>query len=188
VATWLAVDLESPVALLTHPQGAAPAMQSDSRARRYIRLTLAPALASVLGAAACAGGETPAPTPGAPVQALPQDPAAAPDGRPPVAVAPESLPVGLLDTLRREAANAADADPAEVRVVSVDAVTWPDSSLGCGRADESALQVLTPGYAVVVEVRGAQFTLHTDRRGAVRLCPPGIAAVPAPPPGAPLDR
>jgi hypothetical protein len=122
------------------------------------------------------------------VQALPQDPGAAPGDLSPVAVAPASLPVGLLDALRREAASAADADPAEVRVVSVDAVTWPDSSLGCGRADESALQVLTPGYAVVVEVRGAQFTFHTDRRGAVRLCPPGIAAAPTPPPGAPLDR
>jgi len=163
-------------------------MQPVSRARRYVRLVLAPALASVLGAAACAGDETPAPTPGAPVQALPRDPGAAPDGRLPVAVSPASLPASLLEALRSEAAKAAGADPADVRVVSVDAVTWPDSSLGCGRADESALQVLTPGYVVVVEVRGAQFTFHTDRRGAVRLCPPGIAAAPPPPAGAPLDR
>jgi hypothetical protein len=171
-----------------HFHGADPAMQPASRARRYVRLVLAPALASVLGAAACAGDETPAPTPGAPVQALPQDPGAAAGDLSQVAVSPASLPASLLEALRRVAANAADADPAEVRVVSVDAVTWPDSSLGCGRADESALQVLTPGYAVVIEVRGARFTFHTDRRGAVRLCPPGIAAVPTPPPGAPLDR
>lgn len=153
-----------------------------------MRWALLPLFLGALGTTACAGDEPPAAVPGAPVQALPQDPATAPGGPPSVAVPPASLPPGLLDALRRDAANAADADPAEVRVVSVDAVTWPDSSLGCGRADESALQVLTPGYVVVVEVRGAQFTFHTDRRGAVRLCPPDIAAAPTPPTGAPLDR
>lgn len=163
-------------------------MHPDPRAFPFARLALIPVLAAALGATACAGDEPSDPEPGAPVQALPLDPGAVPGGPPAVAVSPSSLPPGLLDALRRDAARTAGAEPAEVRVVSVDAVTWPDSSLGCGRPDESALQVLTPGYRIVIEVRGAQLNYHTDRRSGFRICPQGATAAPPPHTGTPVDR
>jgi hypothetical protein len=163
-------------------------VQPAPRAFPFARLALIPVLAAALGATACAGDEPPAAVPGAPVQALPQHPGAAPGGPPAVAVSPSSLPPDLLEALLRDAATVASADPADVRVVAVDAVTWPDSSLGCGRPDESALQVLTPGYRIVIEVRGARLNYHTDRRRGFRICPQGAAAAPAPHTGTPVDR
>jgi len=163
-------------------------MQPAPRAFPFARLALIPVLAVALGTTACAGDEPPDPEPGAPVQVLPLDPGSVRGGPPAVAVEPSSLPPGLLDALLRDAATVAGADPADVRVVAVEAVTWPDSSLGCGRPDESALQVLTPGYRVALEARGERLNYHTDRRRGFRICPPGAAASPAPQPGTPVDR
>jgi hypothetical protein len=51
----------------------------------------------------------------------------------------------------------------QVNVVSVEPVTWNDSSLGCGKPGEMYLQVLTPGYKVTLEANGQQAVYHTDK-------------------------
>jgi hypothetical protein len=53
--------------------------------------------------------------------------------------------------------------PSDVKVLSVEAVVWPDSSLGCPEPGQMYLQVLTPGYRVAAEVAGERLEAHTDR-------------------------
>lgn len=55
--------------------------------------------------------------------------------------------------------------PADVRVILVEEVTWPNSCLGVQTQGMMCLQVLTPGYRVVVEADGKQFEYHTDDAG-----------------------
>ena len=89
-----------------------------------------------------------------------------------------AAPDPVAEAVRRFVATARGVDLAEVRFVTLEAVTWPDSSLGCPEPGQLYLQVLTPGYRVVVEVGGDPLTVHTDRSD-----PPRIArcARPGPP-------
>lgn len=60
----------------------------------------------------------------------------------------------------------------EIRVVEARAVTWPDSSLGCPEPGRMYLQVLTPGYRVILEAQGQRYAYHAGRDGTPFLCPP----------------
>ena len=70
-----------------------------------------------------------------------------------------------------DAAARAGVDPAEVTVVSAEAVTFPDGGLGCPEPGMMYTQVLTPGYRVVVEAGGREYDYRAGARGgAVRWC------------------
>ena len=53
-----------------------------------------------------------------------------------------------------------DATSAEIEVVSVEEVTWRDSSLGCPVKDMQYTQVLTPGTRIVLRHDGVTFDYH----------------------------
>lgn len=82
----------------------------------------------------------------------------------------QALPSRLLELIAADAAAVADVDPRDVEIVSSEAVTWSDGSLGCRARGEIAIQVLTPGYRVQVVAGGQPLVYHTDRRDLVRLC------------------
>ncbi|MBV6423662.1 MAG: hypothetical protein NAOJABEB_01463 [Steroidobacteraceae bacterium] len=83
----------------------------------------------------------------------------------------EGLPAHLADRVRADAATRLGVDPDAVTLVRAEAVTWSDGSLGCRTPGEMAIQVLTPGFRVVVEAGGTQLVYHTDTRDQVRFCP-----------------
>ncbi|MGQ0601127.1 MAG: hypothetical protein ACT4QE_05450 [Anaerolineales bacterium] len=61
----------------------------------------------------------------------------------------------------------------EVGIVRVEQTEWPDSCLGVGQANESCLQVITPGWLAVFTVNGQEYEVHTDDTGStVRLMTP----------------
>lgn len=60
-------------------------------------------------------------------------------------------------------AETEQVDVSAIRVVSTDAVTWPDGSLGCPQPGQMYVQVLTDGYRVVLDAGGKQLTFHTGR-------------------------
>ena len=95
--------------------------------------------------------------------------AAGPDGR-------VSLDA-LLDVLRADATKrlggVRPADP------QVQALNWPDGSLGCPQPGRLYTQALVRGYLVVFTERGAVLRYHASARGAWLLCPPGTATPPA---------
>jgi hypothetical protein len=72
----------------------------------------------------------------------------------------------------------------ELRIASVDTVTWPDSSLGCPRPGTQAMQVLTRGQRLRVIAGSTPYDFHLGPRGAWVLCPPDRAVAPLPPGGA----
>jgi hypothetical protein len=56
-----------------------------------------------------------------------------------------------------------------IEVVSIEAVQWRDSSLGCPRPGQSYLTVITPGFRVILEADGERYEYHTDQnRTAIR--------------------
>ena len=55
--------------------------------------------------------------------------------------------------------------PDEITLVSMEAVEWSDSSLGCPQEGFMYAQVITPGYLIMLEANGEQFAYHTDQEG-----------------------
>ena len=71
---------------------------------------------------------------------------------------------------------------ADVTVKEVTPMSWPDASLGCPRIGVMYIQVVTPGYQIVLDADGRTFTFHTDAKDRVVLCTvnPPDAAYPTP--------
>jgi hypothetical protein len=57
-----------------------------------------------------------------------------------------------------------------IQLVSVEAMEWSDTSLGCPQPGMMYAQVITPGFRVVLEAKGKKHTYHTDRGRFVVLC------------------
>lgn len=60
-----------------------------------------------------------------------------------------------------------------ISTVSLEQKEWSDSSLGCHSRGMIYLQVITPGYLVVLEAEGEQFEYHTDMNDHIVLCQDG---------------
>ncbi|MFO7689402.1 MAG: hypothetical protein R6W83_02420 [Cryobacterium sp.] len=116
------------------------------------------------------------------MQALPAPPPSVPP------TGAEVVPEAVIDRLRGEVARQAGLALDSVRLLESEAVTWPDSGLGCSGPDESTLQVLTPGYRVVLDAGGRRLEYRGDSRGRFSLCPEGRGGPPAERGGAPVDR
>ncbi len=54
-------------------------------------------------------------------------------------------------------------------VVSVEAVQWPNSCLGCAAPNEMCLMVITPGYRVLLQAGDVRYEVHTDCTGRVAI-------------------
>ena len=84
--------------------------------------------------------------------------------------AASAIPATLAVQVQNDAARRTGVDPESIRIVAVDPVEWPDTSLGCGAARASAPEARVPGYVVTVDAGGTTLRYHTDGRDQVRVC------------------
>lgn len=71
---------------------------------------------------------------------------------------------------RRDLASRVGVDVEDVQIMEFEAVQWPDSSLGCPEPGKMYLQVITPGYRVVLQAAGQTYEYHTNRGDRAVLC------------------
>jgi hypothetical protein len=57
-------------------------------------------------------------------------------------------------------------DPSQIKVVSTEAVEWPDSCLGVSVEGIMCSQVVTSGYKIILEANGKQVEYHTNQDGS----------------------
>jgi hypothetical protein len=58
----------------------------------------------------------------------------------------------------------------EIKLASLEAVEWRNTSLGCPQPGMMYAQVIVPGYRVMLEAGGQRYEYHTDRGRSVVLC------------------
>lgn len=124
------------------------------------------AIVLVLGLSACAQGATmpdDSATPGATERPQPL----ASSGTVPTGY-PVALPSAYRDAL--EADLAARGVDGTLVVVSSEAVTWGDGSLGCPEPGMAYTQALEEGMRVIVEVDGTSYDYRFGSRPVPRLC------------------
>lgn len=118
----------------------------------------------------------------------PQPPAASPTSQQPIRTArpvptvaqvPQSasaapvvgeVPSDLLAKILADAAQLSGVDAAAIIVQKAEAVEWSDSSLGCPQPGMAYMQVITPGYQVVLAAGAATYDYHANARGRFVLC------------------
>jgi hypothetical protein len=80
------------------------------------------------------------------------------------------VPAEMLDQLRSELASQKGLAAKDVKVVSAEAVNWPNGALGCPKPGSMYTQAIVPGYRVVLEAGGERFNYHASKRGQFKLC------------------
>jgi CO/xanthine dehydrogenase Mo-binding subunit len=68
---------------------------------------------------------------------------------------------------RKALAEELGIDPEIIHVRNVEAVEWPDSSLGCPKKGHQYTQVVTPGHRVRLEAEGRTYAVHVAGNRAV---------------------
>ncbi len=71
----------------------------------------------------------------------------------------------------QDAANKLGIPINEIDINRLDRQEWPDSCLGCPQPGEACLEVITPGYRILLGGAANGFVYHTDAQGNVRHCP-----------------
>ena len=92
----------------------------------------------------------------------------APDG----AEVPEGIPnavwTAVIADLERRIGG-----PADPEVISAEAMTWSDGSLGCPEPGQSYTQALVEGYQLILEFEGERYDYRVGSGTTVKLCDGG---------------
>lgn len=68
-------------------------------------------------------------------------------------------------------------DESAIAIVYVEAVTWPDGSMGCPQPGMAYTQVLVDGMRVVLSVGGVEYAYHSGGDREPFLCEPELSAL-----------
>ena len=86
--------------------------------------------------------------------------------------APEGIPDDVWEAILADLEHQTGG-PSDPEVVSAEAVTWSDGSLGCPEAGQAYTQALVDGYQVILEVDGERYDYRVGSGASVRLCEGG---------------
>ncbi len=92
-------------------------------------------------------------------------------------------PLSLDEAIRRarlDAAQRTQLAPEALLLVSAEAVTWRDGSLGCPQPGMGYTQALVPGWRVRLRGPAGMLDYHASVRGGFLLCQAGQAVEPLP--------
>ena len=94
-----------------------------------------------------------------------------------------AAPTGLENLIEKAKDDLAQrlAIPAtQVNLVESTEVDWSDSSLGCPQPGMFYLQIITPGYLILLEANAAQYEYHSNREAYVVYCENSSPPIPKP--------
>jgi len=103
-------------------------------------------------------------------QALPQNPTETLAGDSVMTPEPATLYSSLVDQAVADLVKRLKISTDEVKVVSVEMVTWPDASLGCPQPGMAYAQVLQDGLRIRLEANGQTYQYHSGGSRAPFLC------------------
>jgi len=76
----------------------------------------------------------------------------------------------LVEKAKEDLAQRLTISIAQINLVEATEVEWSDSSLGCPQPGMDYLQVITPGYLILLDVGGQTYEYHSNRDTYFVLC------------------
>jgi S1-C subfamily serine protease len=89
-----------------------------------------------------------------------------------------AVPAELIEAALADAAHRSTVARADITVLSAEAVTWADGSLGCPQPGMMYTQALVPGYRIVLQAGDQTLNYHAMSRGKPVFCPMGRVQAP----------
>lgn len=83
------------------------------------------------------------------------------------------VPAPVLDQAKSDLAGRTGLDPATFTVLRAEQVIWADGSLGCPVPGQAYIQVVLPGYWIVLQADGTSYDYRAASAGgtrSLRLC------------------
>jgi hypothetical protein len=80
------------------------------------------------------------------------------------------VPAAVMASATADLAGRTGLDPATFTTIRAEQAMWPDGSLGCRVPGQMYIQVVTPGYWIVLEAGGKSYDYRATETGLVRLC------------------
>lgn len=69
----------------------------------------------------------------------------------------------LIENAKADLAQRLSISTTQINLVEAAEVEWSDSSLGCPQPGMDYLQVITPGYLILLETDGQSYEYHSNR-------------------------
>jgi hypothetical protein len=88
----------------------------------------------------------------------------------------------LVEQAKQDLASRLKAAAETITLQAIQAVRWPDSSLGCPKPGMNYLMVVTPGYLIRLEAGGKAYEYHASKEQVV-FCENPLEPLPAQPGG-----
>lgn len=76
----------------------------------------------------------------------------------------------LIEKASEDLAQRLTVSTSQISVISASEVVWPDGSLGCPQKGMAYIQVLIPGFLIVLENDNKQYEYHSGKDGNVAYC------------------
>ena len=76
----------------------------------------------------------------------------------------------LIKKAKEDLAQRLSISMAQINLVEMTEVEWSDSSLGCPQPGMDYLQVITPGYLILLEANAQTYEYHSNRDTYFVLC------------------
>ncbi len=83
---------------------------------------------------------------------------------------PSSDEAQSIDLAKQDLAKRKGIATDRISVVTVTAVQWPTSALGCPQPGTMYSQIVTPGYRILLEADGVTYEYHTDQGERAVYC------------------
>lgn len=109
-------------------------------------------------------------TPGGVVRPVPTLPYTPPRVEPTKPAASGEAPQEMVEQMIDDLAAQLGIERQSIAVVSAEAITWNDGSLGCPKPGEFYTQALVPGYLVVLKANSQRYDYHASEKGYFFLC------------------
>lgn len=68
----------------------------------------------------------------------------------------------------------------QISLAEIEEAEWSDSSLDCPQPGMSYLQVITPGYRILLEADGNLYEYHSNKDSYIIFCANSIPLIPPP--------
>jgi len=109
-----------------------------------------------------------------PADMTPMVPAQPPQGdstpMTPAIPSPASGLENLVQLAKADLAQRLSISTDQISLVEATEAEWSDSSLDCPQPGMSYLQVITPGYRILLEANGTQYEYHSNRATYIVYC------------------
>ncbi|MEN4012099.1 MAG: hypothetical protein AB1453_06540 [Chloroflexota bacterium] len=84
----------------------------------------------------------------------------------------------IFQTIRQSIADRIGTNADQLHLREITAVEWPDGCLGLAAPDQMCIQVITPGYRLIVEAEGKTYEVRTNLDGSMVKINAGMIAQP----------